>query len=604
VYRLIGTTTTMAAAAAGAFAPTRTTSRPRSDAAFAVAPSEFRRSSDRWSSKSSAPLRMSATSSPSSSSAANKKGNNSSSNHRKKKLYYRGFSGSIQDELSLGSAKRDRHAHPLSAAMVSSSSSSSGNGNDASIPAMQLDLSSLPSIRTLRRRRRTPPLTTVDEDGNELEIPSPPSSASSWFDASLVPVVSAAMLITGNTIGASCLVLPEVASGPGLASSIGLFGAAYLFNWVSGITLAEVAIRQREDAAAAAAAVGGEGEGEDDSDVPSSFKEFAQVNLNSDLASTAISVLSFFVNSCVLSFDLTRAGAIGQSLTGMSTSAVTCGWAACLLALVTTQSGSNLSKVASGLVAALFLTFGSILLPGLAGVHDPVATLFQPGTADTWLGGMSHAAPVILMTLVYQNIVPSITKILNYDRTKTVTAITLGSFVPFLLYVFFCYAALGGGIDASSLINGGGGALLTAFSCTTLAGSSLGSVMSMSEELDTYIKPDKGMDEGFQLPSVLASVAVPVAAAIALSGGDDITQALQYAGSFGTPLLYGVLPAMMAWNQRKPKEQQKQQQKQPVQQPPMVPTATLGMLGVLSTSFVGQEVLSRVGEVLPAFAQS
>lgn len=37
------------------------------------------------------------------------------------------------------------------------------------------------------------------------------------------PVLSAALLVTGNTVGASCLVLPEIAAKPGFSASAVLF---------------------------------------------------------------------------------------------------------------------------------------------------------------------------------------------------------------------------------------------------------------------------------------------------------------------------------------------------------------------------------------------
>jgi len=150
---------------------------------------------------------------------------------------------------------------------------------------------------------------------------------------------------------------------------------------------------------------------------------------------------------------------------------------------------------------------------------------------------------------------------------------------------------MGGGIDCS-IVGAGGGGLMTAFSLATLMGSSLGSIMSLAEEVDTFVKPEKSQDDGFQLSSVLASVGVPLAAAATLANGEDFTAALAMAGSFGSPLLYGVLPAIMAWNQRKENAQPQPSSGN------LVPAATLPILGFLSTTFVGEEVFQRVGEAV------
>jgi tyrosine-specific transport protein len=393
----------------------------------------------------------------------------------------------------------------------------------------------------------------------------------------LLPVFSAAMLITGNTIGTGALVLPDVAAGPGLASATGLFITSYLVNLLSGVVLAEVAIRQKEASG---------------DDTPSSFKEFAEGSLESPVAANAISGISIFVNGCILAFALSRVGTVGSGVVGglLDPSIVSMGWTGALVALVATQSSARLSNVASMMVTALFVSFGAILIPGLAAVHDPVATLMAPGSSTEWLGSMGHAAPIILMSMIYQNVVPTVAKMLDYDRAKSVSAIVLGTLVPLLMYLAWCYACLGGGIDRS--VGVGGGELMTMFSMATLGGSSLASVMSLAEEFDNFVKPsdnNESPSEGFQLPSVVLSVALPLSAALIYSSGDDITQALSLAGAFGSPLLYGIIPAIMAFNQRK---------KTTGGQQNLVPGFSLGFLGLAASGFIGEGLMERVGDVM------
>jgi len=77
---------------------------------------------------------------------------------------------------------------------------------------------------------------------------------------------------------------------------------------------------------------------------------------------------------------------------------------------------------------------------------------------------------------------------------------------------------------------------------------------------------------------------------LAFANGDhDLTEILGLAGSFGSPLLYGILPAVMALYQRQNSQGQQQD---------MVPTTSLGALGLLSTTFVGAEFIQRIGDVL------
>ena len=74
---------------------------------------------------------------------------------------------------------------------------------------------------------------------------------------------------------------------------------------------------------------------------------------------------------------------------------------------------------------------------------------------------------------------------------------------------------------------------------------------------------------------------------------NDLNDALKVAGSFGSPLLYGVLPVIMAFTQRKElKENELSSLKN------KMPAATLGLLGVASTGFVGNELMQSATEVL------
>lgn len=404
------------------------------------------------------------------------------------------------------------------------------------------------------------------------------------FWSSIQPVLSAALLITGNTVGASCLVLPDMAARPGMAISSLLFVGAYVMNLISGIVLAEVAIKQHESSG---------------SDVPSSFKEFADENLDLPMAGTLISVASLFVNSCVMSFDLVRAGEITSNLTGGTDSMLmSLGVAIGLCGLVSTQSSKSLSNIASIAVTALFVAFAGLLLPGLANVQDPVEVFLTPGTSSDIMSGVSQAAPIILMTMVYQNIVPSVTKMLDYDRTKTVAAISLGSLIPCFMFLAWCFAAIGGGVDASVT---GGGPLMTAFSLAAVSGSTIGASMSLSEELETFVSEKKPSSDDMEtavedtdrvgsLPTVITAVAIPLTAGYLFSGGEDFTLALQVAGGYGSPLLYGVIPAAMAWTQRnrlKAKEN-------------LLPGgyASIGGLGAAAAGFVGQEFFQDVGHAM------
>jgi Tryptophan/tyrosine permease family len=173
------------------------------------------------------------------------------------------------------------------------------------------------------------------------------------------------------------------------------------------------------------------------------------------------------------------------------------------------------------------------------------------------------------------------------------------------MYTAWCFACLGGGIDTTHA----GAPLVTLFSVATLAGSSLCTSMSMTEEVETVFRclnlspsasdksqaissPPTSSPSGFAPLAALTAVTVPLVAALVLEGDDGLTVALAIAGSFGSPVLYGLIPALMAWRQR-------QASAEPQRSPQyLIPSATLPVLGALSTGFVGQELWARLGEVV------
>ena len=422
-------------------------------------------------------------------------------------------------------------------------------------------------------------------------------------EMTLLPVASTSLLITGNTVGAGMLILPELAARPGMAISMTIFTVAFLINLISGLLIAEVAISQHDTSG---------------NEVPSSFKEFAEANLpkfgekdTANMSAVFISGVSVLVNALVLAFNTAKIGDFGSaSLQGiLPADLISMSWVMGCIAVVGTQSFSSLSTITSILVFGLFASFAGLLFPSLANMSSgPMDLLFAPGTSSDILGSASELAPIVLMSLVYQNIVPTVTKMLDYDRTKSMVAITLGSFIPFCMYVAWTFGVLGGGLE----MDGGPmvGPLLTLFTLTTIAGSSIGCVMSLAEEFDTFVKQQPPIEESLQVANnngdnkfSFASVLLSVACAgIALPVfADNLNGALEVAGSLGSPLLYGVLPVLMAYTQRK-----RRGSADSLPQPPppalpqefFLPDASIGLLGVASTGFVGNELLQSAQEIM------
>ena len=353
-----------------------------------------------------------------------------------------------------------------------------------------------------------------------------------------------------------------------------------MVNLVSGLLIAEVAINHYETSAC---------------DVPSSLKEFADVKSNS--AGTAVALISMFINTCVLSSDFVRGGQLvsenellGAGITSLlghsnflNTAIASTVEVLGIVALVGTQSSDVLSKIASFCCVALFVSFAGLILPGLASIHDPLSTFMMPGTSPIgspeFVSSVSNLVPTVLTTLIYQNIVPTVTKMLNYDRNQVPAAIALGSFIPMLMNIAFCFTVLGGS-------GSGAMALSTVFSAGIKISSSFRSAMagtvSIAQELDnflgtkddntakkssTFFKSDEntemlqvkseeeylsdgGKPRLLNLSTVSLSVIPPLLAGILSSGGEGFTGALSLSGRYCTPVVDGIIPVLLALNQR------------------------------------------------------
>ena len=383
------------------------------------------------------------------------------------------------------------------------------------------------------------------------------SSIIEW--GSIQSILTTALLVTGNTVGAGTLALPALSAKPGLCLSTGMFAVAYVVNLLSGLILAEVAIKQNE------------ANGQDDA--PSSFREFAASTMDWPIATNAIAAVCLFVNICAVTYSLGQAGVILSELVGIDHVAMSALCASLLAVLGATQSRVQISQITSLFVTGLFISLAGLLLPGLPHVQDPLGTFLSPGTSPNVIAGMREAAPIMLTTLIFQNIVPPVAKILDYDRVKVVVALVLGSFLPLLMYLAWSFVVLGGGVNP---IVGVGSPFMTVFSVTAVTGSAIGCTMAASEELQAILDgtdndivgtegkleavsvPDKDkaivferqqQQPAYSWPAVVTAVSIPFVCSTLCPNG-DYAQALRLSGGFGIPILYGAIPVAMAWTQR------------------------------------------------------
>lgn len=208
---------------------------------------------------------------------------------------------------------------------------------------------------------------------------------------------------------------------------------------------------------------------------------------------------------------------------------------------------ANNAAVGAAIVAffAVVLSHASSLLASSGGT---IAAGGATALAASHWDAIGVMVPVAFVSCVYHNVVTSVTMRLEGDRTKIRRAIIFGSGVPVAMFVLYDAVMLAAG----STSDGGGGASATAvalFSALAIATSFVGFVEGLTELFaDVRQTVGKGWQNTGRVPDFVATLVPPIA--LAASSPDVFFKALDVAGTYGIAVLFGLLPAAMAWRNR------------------------------------------------------
>uniref|UniRef100_A0A5B7AQY3 Tyrosine-specific transport protein n=1 Tax=Davidia involucrata TaxID=16924 RepID=A0A5B7AQY3_DAVIN len=166
--------------------------------------------------------------------------------------------------------------------------------------------------------------------------------------------------------------------------------------------------------------------------------------------------------------------------------------------------------------------------------------------------------PIIALSFVYQNVVPILCTNLEGNLSKVRTAIVLGTGIPLVLFLVWNAVILGSitgfetGFDkiADPLqqlrsTNGVVGPIVEVFSLLAIATSYIGFVLGLSDFLADLLKLPSGQSR--PLPYLLTLIPPLV---LSLLDPEIFFKALDFAGTYGVLVLFGVFPAAMSWSDR------------------------------------------------------
>ena len=356
-------------------------------------------------------------------------------------------------------------------------------------------------------------------------------------------------LITGSTVGAGILALPSVCAETGVVPSIlGIVGTWTLLL-LSALLLAEINVsvmRERDEVRFE--------HGRGHSPVVISLPDMAMTTLGKT-GSYVMSATYLFASTTLLVAYIAKAGEIIETIDpALTLEASTIGFTVGLGAVMAFGSVNVIDIINRVLTIVLMGLFFGILYEG-AIVAD-----FKNYDLINDASKLPEAIPIMFLSLIYHDLVPVICAYMNGDLKEIRKAIVVGSCVPLFMFIAYLIVALS--INNTSVASGLGfedpldlllksdvGWIVGGFSFCAISTSFIGTCLGVTSTIEPKIKEsfaEKGVTaKGAKKVSYFATLILPLI--IALSASDIFLPATKFAGSYGAPVLYGLLPSVMCF---------------------------------------------------------
>lgn len=406
--------------------------------------------------------------------------------------------------------------------------------------------------------------------------------------------LGAAALVAGTTVGAGVLALPAATAAAGFLPSTAALCLAWFYMTMSGLLIAELSLNRIGE-------TGKPGLGLLSLYENSLGKSWGRVG----------SAAYFFLHYAVMVAYIAQGGAnLDGFLTSIGLSSEIHGsgqlaFAGLGAAALYTASKPMVEKLNNLLVAGVFATLLGIVVLG-AGSADFGALVDLSNQHPEYV---VNAFPILFLSMVYQNVVPTVVTQLEGDRAKITTAIIGGTLAPLLMFISWNAVILGniigmdpsmlGHVDPVSVLQNGqdGGpvlsALVSGFSELALMTSLIGFVYGLINAFTDIAEiPTQGPEFEKYKPALFAAVFLPPLA-MSIGDPDIFYKALDYGGAFGVSTLFLVLPPFMIWKQRYGEEQKQLTTK------PMVPLGKISLGSMWKAA--GTLILEQGAEKLGVF---
>lgn len=351
-------------------------------------------------------------------------------------------------------------------------------------------------------------------------------------------LLGGSLLVAGTTIGGGMLGLPVLTGVAGFLPSICIYLLCWIFMASTGLLFLEVSQWLRGESniiSMAEKTLGGPG------------KCFAWV-------------MYIFLFFCLMVAYLVGCGNLVVQLSRQTIP----DWAgpiifALLFAPLILIPTALVGRLNTFLVAGLALSYLGFVFLGFHYVNIDLLKAWD------W-SKSSYVLPIAFISFAYQGIIPTLTVYMHHDARNVRKAILIGSFIPLIAYTIWEWLILGivplhGNGGLLEALNNGDNAISPlknfinnpavydiglAFAFFALVTSFLGVALGLRD----FLADGLGIKKDLKGKMLLLFLVCTIPLIIAVSYPHLFLTALDYAGGFGSALLLGLLPIVMAWRGR------------------------------------------------------
>ncbi|KAL0459077.1 UNVERIFIED_CONTAM: Tyrosine-specific transport protein [Sesamum latifolium] len=325
---------------------------------------------------------------------------------------------------------------------------------------------------------------------------------------------SSIFLVAGTTVGAGILAIPAVTQEAGFLASAIICILCWIFMVVSGLLIAEVNVNTMCELGSGGVSL-----------VSMAKRTLGNVGVQ-------VACWSYiFIHYALLVAYVARSSDILTNFLGIPLWEMATLFSLLFGGLCYFGSQRIIGAVNGALVVGIIASFTALVVVASGDLHWDA--LLQAN-----LEAAPRSIPIIALSFVYQNVVPVLCTNLEGDLSKVRTAIILGTAIPLALFLVW-NAVILGTITTPEL---GSDTLVDPLQQLR---STKRSCWGLSDFLADLLKLPSGRNK--PLPYLLTLVPPLI---LALLDPEIFFKALDFAGTYGVLVLFGVLPAAMSWSDR------------------------------------------------------